>query len=301
MNIKKYILTMILATSSVLATADSKIEFTVMHGPGGVSDITTRELNKDLNYNVVNRPGAGGRIAIRHLMQQEAISLATMAQIYVTNPLNVKDLNYNPATDLELIATVGVMPSALVCNKQTGISTFKEFINTKKSLSFAIGGFGSSEHLSTETLLSKLSTKHKIVAYAQGGNTGLVDLLGGHIDCMFANYPTIKSHLADLNFIMISHDIGTNATLWESEFNQSFPLQSYLGIIVSKKLDTSVKSKIKSDIKAAFENTSLNNRLSAIGLFPKLGMDADSLKNALDNNENLKKFILDNKIKTSGS
>mgnify|MGYP003353657937 CR=1 FL=1 len=59
----KKLLAILLSTLTLFAHADT--EFTVMHGPGGVSDIVSRYLAKQLphNYVVVNRAGAAGRIA----------------------------------------------------------------------------------------------------------------------------------------------------------------------------------------------------------------------------------------------
>lgn len=300
---KKLFLTLSLMFFSTVSLAENKIEFTVMHGPGGVSDIVTREINKELNFNVVNRPGAGGRIAMRNIVSNPSISLATMSQIYVTNPLNFKDLEYDPYLDLELIGVAGVMPSILVCNKKVGIKNFREFLQNEKSLTFAVGGYGSSEHLNTEVLLSKITIKHTVVSYAQGGGKAVLDLLGGHVNCMFSNFPAVKPYLQheNLNFILLSHNVpGVAIPTWEKEFKQSFPLQSFLGVIISSKIDEKLKIKIQKDLSSVLNSNELKNRLEDIGLFPKTGTSDSLLKEAIDNNQKIKKFIIDNKINVSG-
>jgi tripartite-type tricarboxylate transporter receptor subunit TctC len=299
---KKVFASLILSLISLGVYASN--EFTVMHGPGGVSDIVTRFLTKefsDKTYNVQNRPGAAGRIAIRHLMSENTIMLATMVQVYATNPLNFKDLEYNPNTDLEVIATIGVMPSALICNKKTGLETIKDFRSNTKRLTFGVGGFGSSEHVATEVLLSQLVTKHTVVPFAQGGSTAIKDLLGGHIDCMFGNYPTIKSHIEnqEVTLLLTSHDLGLPVPTWSSEFGNAFPFQSYLSVIGSTKMPAELKNKIRKDFSNSFSNPGYNDRLKALGVFPKSSIKNQDITQSLQNIEYIKNFLIDNKIRIS--
>jgi tripartite-type tricarboxylate transporter receptor subunit TctC len=299
---KKLFLTMmLLVTMSINA---QPIEFTVMHGAGGVSDITTRFISKYLpaNYIVINRPGASGKIAMGHLMSNKTMMLATVVQVYVTNPLNFNDLNYDPETDLEVIATIGIMPSALLCNNKTRITSYQDLQNTIKSLSFGVGGFGSSEHVATEVLLSKLKTKHIVVPYAQGGNKAVLDLLGGHIDCMFANFPTVKQYInhENLKLLLTSHDIDSKVLTWETVYKEAFPFQSFLSIIIPSSMSTDVKRQIANNLKLAFQQPDYKTGITNLGLFLKSDTDPVKIKESIVYNDYIKKFIVENKIKISG-
>lgn len=287
-----------------MSSAMANTEFTVMHGPGGVSDITTRFLSGQMNetaYPVINRPGAAGKIAIRHMMSEKSIMLATMVQVFVTNPLNYKDLNYDPKKDLEVVAVVGVMPSALVCNKTAGIENFQQFKTTNKTLTFGVGGYGSSEHVSTEVLVSKLNAKHKVIPYAQGGNSAVKDLLGGHIDCMFGNYPTVRSHIDNEKLVLIitSHDVGQKVTTWDQEFKEPYPFQSYLSVITTKDMPKDSINKIKNDFQNAFDKKEFNAKLKELGVFPKPSIKSSDIDHALKSCEETKNFIISNNIKIS--
>ena len=284
-----------------LANAQS-VEFTVMHAPGGVSDITTRYIAKNLDkkYVVVNRPGGSGKIAMGHLMNEKTMLLATVVQVFVTNPINFNDLNYDPKIDLDILATIGIMPSALLCNVKTGITSYQDFINTKKSLSFAVGGYGSSEHIATELLLSKTKNNHIVVPYAQGGNKSVLDLIGGHVDCMFGNYPTIRAYTDhdSLKLLLTSHPVGLKTPFWESFYKETFPFQSYLSVIVPKTMDEYTKSKITADLKTTFQSSEYKQGLADLGLFVKSDTDKSKIKESLNYNDNIRKFILENRIKT---
>ena len=297
---KKFLLLITLFCSTVYANT---LEFTVMHAAGGVSDIVTRFLAKETSSNltVVNRPGAAGKIAMGHLMSEKTILLATMPQVFVTNPLNFKDLNYDPLVDLDVIATVGVMPSALLCNNKTGIESVKDLQSYTKPLTFAVGGYGSSEHVSTEVLLKKVKVNGIIVPYAQGGNKSVMDLLGGHVDCMFGNFPTIKAYTNNpsVKLILTSHNMGLNSATWEKEFREPFPLQNYLSVIAPKTMDQEIKKKITLDFTQAFQKTEFSNSLRELGVFPRSSTDAQEIQKSLKANDAIKKFILDNNIRVS--
>jgi len=299
----KLIALLMLTMSLTSIAASNNIEFTVMHGAGGVSDLTTRYIanHLDNNYIVVNRPGAGGQIALNHLLKDNTMMLATMVQVFVTNPLNFENLNYNYKQDLEVVSVIGVMPSALVCNKKTGFKSFNDFLQSNKPVSFGFGGYGSSEHVATAVLVSKTNLNSTLVPYAQGGNKAVVDLLGGHIDCMFANFPTIKPHLANENLILLmtSHDIGYNVVQWNKIYKSDFPFQSYLSIIVPTAMDNSIKQKITQDLKNSV-NDSYREGMKNLGIFPLLITDRSKIKDVVNYMETIKEFILKNNIKTTG-
>jgi tripartite-type tricarboxylate transporter receptor subunit TctC len=279
-------------------------EFTVMHAPGGVSDIVSRYIAKEIpdkSYVVVNRPGGSGRISLNHLMNEKTMMLATMVQVFVTNPLNFKDLGHDPYKDIEVLATIGVMPSALVCNTKVRIESVEEFRKTEKSLSFGVGSLGTSEHLATEIFLSKFKNNHIIVPYSQGGIAGVKDLLGGHIDCMFTNYPTIKSQLKNdnLKILLTSHPIEPSIPAWNNVYKENFPYQSYLSIIVPKSMDKNNKDKIKNNLNIVFKNSNYVDGLLNLGIFPKSSTDSKIINESLDHMREVQEFIINKKVKIS--
>lgn len=271
-------------------------EFTVHHAPGGPSDRGTRTVNKYLpnDYVVVNRPGAGGRIATRYLIKNNSLMLATVGQIFVTNTLSKQDAGYSPLTDLEIVGNLAIMPNVLVCRSELGYQKLSDIGN--KSLNFAVAGYGSSEHIATEALFTKISGKHLSIPYALGGSGGVNDLLGGNVDCMFANYPTIKPFINDkrLTIMFSSHELGLNVATWQQTFNEQFPFQSYLSIVISKHMPIDDRSKVIKDIRTAFSNKELRTEIKSLGLFPVLDEDVSSVNRAVSS---LNKFILSSNIK----
>lgn len=289
----KHIIALVIFANTLLANA---MEFTVHHAPGGPSDRGTRTVAKYLpnEYIVINRPGAGGKIATKHLIKNNTIMLATVGQIFVTNTLSSQDPGYSPTDDLEIIGNVAVMPNVLVCRSDLEYKTLND-IGTR-SLNFAVAGYGSSEHIATEALFSKLKGKHLSIPYALGGSGGINDLLGGNVDCMFANYPTVKPFINDrrLTVIFSSHELGLNVPTWRETFNEQFPFQSYLSIVISKQMSNDDRKKIIKDVESAFTNPELRLDIKTLGLFPVLNTDIKSVERSITS---LTKFIQTSNIK----
>lgn len=277
------------------------MEFTVHHAPGGPSDTVTRLISKAVGENefvVVNRPGAGGRIAVRHLLAEKTIMLATMSQIYVANPIMFTDLEHNPDKDLELVGLVASMPSVLVCNSSKNINSVQD-LNTSRSLNFGVAGYGSSEHLATEVLLRKTSKNHVVVPYSKGGSAAVQDMVAGNLDCMFANYPTVKGWVSDkrLTFIMSSHSLDLKLPTWNTVFKEDFPFQSYLGLVVPTTMDNETKQQLSKKLTVAFAKKEFIADLQKAGLFPSASTSKKAIETGLYNNTLLRTFIIRNNIK----
>lgn len=295
---KKFIagISMLLATGLSMAT-----EFTVGYAPGGPSDRTSRVIGKYLpqsNYQIVNRPGAGARIAVRHLLKTDSMMLATMGQTYVTNTMIGADTNFDPKEELEILGTAGAMPNVLACKRSLNVNSVKDLDG--KSFNFGIAGYGSSEHIATETLFTKLKgSKHIVIPYAQGGATSVTDMLGGNLDCMFANFPTIKPFVNDerLRIVMSSHDLGLAVLTWKDLYGEQFPFQSYLSIVVSKALDQDIKNRIRRDLDVAFDNKDFREELRNIGLFVVAKTDSKTTRQVEQSLEKLRAFIVSAGIK----
>lgn len=282
------------------------IELTVHHAPGGPSDSITRFIAKDLpptDYIVQNRPGAQGRIAMRQVLKGDSVITATMPQIYVTNPLNFKDLEYSPARDLEILATVATMPNLLGCKSSLGFKTLDSLLKYEgKPLSFAVNGYGSAEHIATEALMSKLKIKHIIIPYAAGGNKGTLDVLAGNVDCSFANLSSMKPFVGDskVDVLLSSHDMGIKGiTTWDKQFKEPFPYQSYICLVVSKTMDDATKKKIVSDLNKVFASPTFKESVFNIGLLPIGSTEQWMTNSVLKSNRYLENFIVNNKLNIS--
>jgi tripartite-type tricarboxylate transporter receptor subunit TctC len=290
----KILISILLAVYSTVSVSAQLIEYTVHHAPGGVSDRITRLISKELpssEYLVQNRPGGSGRIAVNHILKGDSVLIATVPQIFVTNPLSFTDLEYNPNIDLEILGTVGIIPNLLVCNSKSGIVNFSTLINTTKSLSFATSGYGSSDHIATELMFTQLKGKHIIVPYGSGGNKSIIDVLGGSVDCTFGNYATVKPIMKDERIVVLfsSHNMGDSVTTWEQYFKEPFPYQSYIALTVSRNMDPEKKKKIIQDVKHVWERKGFKESVFNLGVLPVLNTELTATNSVLRSVRELRK------------
>ncbi len=274
------------------------------HAVGALSTIT-RFIAKDLpdNYIVQNRPGAQGRIAMRQVLKGESVITATVPQIYVTNKLNFKDLEYSPERDLEIVATVATMPFLLGCKSGLNFKTVEDFLKYDgKSLTFAINGYGSAEHIASEALFTKTKVRHLVVPYAAGGNKGLLDVVGGNVDCIFGNLTAVKPFVGDnrIDILLSSHDMGiAGVPTWDKQFKEPYPYQSYICLVVAKSMDEATKKKIVEDLNKVFSNKSFKKSVFDIGLLPVGTTETWMVNSVLKSNRLLEQFITNNKLQIS--
>jgi tripartite-type tricarboxylate transporter receptor subunit TctC len=279
-KLKSFAASMALALSMITASAQ---EFTVHHAAGGVSDMATRAIALHTQWPVVNRPGGGGRIAVNHVLSNNAVMLATVNQIFVNNALS--KTAPDRSEELEILAVVAHMGNTLTCNRN--INSWAEL--TAKPVRLGYGGMGSNEHLATEILVRTFDIDVTMVPYALGGNKSLQDLLGQHIDCVFFNTPTVKQHLNKGELTVLI----TTAT-WSTRAHKPWPFDSALALVTAK--NNPHKAAIANEVAQLMQKSELREQLAQLGLTPVMRGDAKSISDLLRQNQRLKQYIESNKL-----
>jgi tripartite-type tricarboxylate transporter receptor subunit TctC len=176
------------------------IHLIVNFAPGGTGDITGRivanQLSIEIGQSIVveNRPGAGGTIGARDIVNAEpdgyTLTVGQTPEIAV-NPYFMKDVGYDAVKDLQPIALIGVVPLALVVPPDSPYSTVAQWVaalRANQALTFASAGIGTPGHLAGELLKLKLDSKLIHVPY-KGAGPALNDVAGSHVDFYFPGYP----------------------------------------------------------------------------------------------------------------
>lgn len=183
------------------------IRFVVPFAPGGSTDLLARflaqQLAAPLGQGVVvdNRAGAGGvvgaEIAARAPADGYTIVLGSAGPLTI-NP-NVRDKTpYDTLRDFEPITLATISPFTLVVHPASPAKTVKELIALARAkpgeLNFGSAGNGSVGHFSTEQFMALTGIKLVHVPY-KGAGPAVTDLLGGRLNLMFENLPTIQPHV----------------------------------------------------------------------------------------------------------
>jgi tripartite-type tricarboxylate transporter receptor subunit TctC len=220
---------------------------------------------------------------VNHVLNNNAVMLATVNQIFVNNALS-KTVP-NRSDELEILAVVAHMGNTLTCNSH--VKDWAEL--TAKPVRFGYAGQGSNEHLATEILVQTFDIRATMVPYAQGGSRTLQDLLGHHIDCVFFNTPTVKPHLNNKELTVL-----ISTATWSTRAHKPWPFDSALALVTAK--NNPHKAAIAQQAAVLMQNTALREQLTELAVKPIMRTDAEAIAALHRQNQRLKSYIINNNI-----
>jgi tripartite-type tricarboxylate transporter receptor subunit TctC len=260
------------------------VRFIVPFAPGGSTDLLARflaqQLAAPLGQTVVvdNRAGAGGvlgaEIAARAPADGYTIVLGSAGPLTI-NP-NVRDKTpYDTLRDFEPIVLATVSPFTLVVHPGSPAKNVKELIALAKSkpgeLNFGSAGNGSVGHFSTEQFMALTGTKLVHVPF-KGAGPAVTDLLGGRLNLMFENLPTIIPHVRSGKLRMLA--VGTKQ---RSALAPEFPTiaeegvpgydsATVFGVLAPAKTSAAVIARLNREMVAILKSADGKTALAARGL-----------------------------------
>lgn len=186
--------------------ASHQMRIVVPFTAGGSSDVQARMLADRLgrlwgqSVVVENKPGAGGHLGGKYVTDQPADGYTLMVgSIGLHAAYGVySKLAYDPAKELRVVTVLAEMPHVVVAAPQVPAKNLAELTalarKAPNTVNFGSAGVGSSVHMMGE--LYKLQAGAPIVHVPyRGSSAALNDLLGGQIQLMFENPPTVLAHI----------------------------------------------------------------------------------------------------------
>ena len=173
------------------------IRMVMPFAPGGSADNLGRSIqvafSEALGQQVVidNRPGASSVIGTDMTAKAlpDGYTIVMVTTTHSVNPSLIAKLPYDPIKDLAGISVVVTQPNILAVHPSVPVKSVKELVALAKAkpntMNFASGGNGSSPHLSGELLKLLTGVQISHIPY-KGSGPGVTDLLGGHVQMMFA-------------------------------------------------------------------------------------------------------------------
>ena len=186
--------------------------------PGGVADVAARplahEMTQLLGQQVIldYRPGATGAIGIKAAAGSPPDGYTLLWGS--TNTMCMGPAYYGktpPINDFSAITPVIVFHNILVVHPALPARNTQQLIKLAKSraekLNFASAGTGSVNHLTAGMFQHLTGVKVNHVPY-KGGGPALTDVMGGHVDALFATSPSAVTHLKSgkVKALMITSD-----------------------------------------------------------------------------------------------
>jgi len=197
--------TTLLALGGTAALAQSKtLKIIVPYTPGSGPDIISRLMGEQIGKAggptvvVENRPGGGMVIGTEAAARAEpdGNTVLLVANAFVVN-MAVKRGSFTLA-NFEPICNLATTPMPLVVQSTSPWKTVQELVADAKAnpgkITFASGGPATSLHVAIEVL--RLATKIDINYVPYGGTAPAINaLLGGHVQAVWADFPTVVSQL----------------------------------------------------------------------------------------------------------
>jgi tripartite-type tricarboxylate transporter receptor subunit TctC len=177
--------------------------------PGGATDVLSRiycARMSDLarqQFVVENRAGAGGTVGQNAIARATpdgyTVGLGSIASLAIA-PSLYPSLPYDAANDFTYIAGIWKVPNILIVNNDLPVRSLAELVALLKRdpgrYVYGSGGSGTSPHLTMELFKQKAGLDIVHVPY-RGGAPALGDLLGGRVQMMFDNIPTVIGAVRD--------------------------------------------------------------------------------------------------------
>lgn len=184
------------------------VKLVVPFAPGGSTDLAARLVAefaaRELGQPIVveNKAGAGGSLGMDSVAKSQpdgyTIGMATIST-HASNPaIYGSKVKYDALKDFAPITNVATVPSVFTVHPKHLATSMQQFIALAKvkpgHYSFASPGAGSAGHANIEhfAYLAKIQLVH--VPY-KGAGPALNDALGGQVDAISDNLPSIIDHI----------------------------------------------------------------------------------------------------------
>jgi len=196
---------MLLVAAAGMANAaypTKPVNLVVPFTAGGTSDIIARMLAEHLGkvwgetIVVQNKPGAGGTIATKQLIQAEPDGhtlLLTSSGTVAISPHLYRNPPYDSDNDFVNVTILAELPFVLTVAQDNPISSLGDYLAKAKAepgiLSLGNSGIGSHQYLAEQQFAAAAGIELNLIPY-KGAPQQLVDLLGGTLDSMMDNAVT---------------------------------------------------------------------------------------------------------------
>ena len=257
------------------------VRWLVGYPPGGATDILARLIGQRLSeklgqqFVIENKPGAGNNIATEAAINAEPDGY-TVLLINPANYINATlytNLKFNLVRDIAPIASFNRVPNVMTVNKDVAAKNVAEFIAYVKAnpgkVNMASSGNGTSVHLSGEMFMAMTGCKMQHVPY-RGAAPAITDLLGGQVQVIFDNMPSIIQHIRSGALRALAVTTTERSPLLPdtqtvAETVPGYEASALFGIGAPKKTPKEIITKLNTEINTILAEPEMKKRLADLG------------------------------------
>jgi len=259
------------------------LKIVVPYTPGSGPDIISRLLGEQIakaggpTVVVENRPGGGMTIGTEAAARAEpdGNTVLLVANAFVVNAAMKR--GKTTLADFEPICNLAATPMPLVVQSSSPWKTVHELVAYAKAnpgkFTFASGGPATSLHVAIEVL--KLATKIDTNYVPYGGTAPAINaLMGGHVQAVWADYPTVVSHLKSgtLRALVTTSPKRVAAMPDVPTMNETgitkYEAEIFYGLVAPAKTPPAALKQISDMFMAAQKTPEMQAKYAQSGMFP---------------------------------
>jgi tripartite-type tricarboxylate transporter receptor subunit TctC len=252
--------------------------------PGSATDGVTRHLAESIRVAtsatviVENKPGADGNLAALAVLKAEPDGYTAFVTTNSTQAANISLFNslpYDPKADFAPVAGVMTIPMMLTVKSDFPATSVAEFVELakqrRKPSSFGSGNTSSRGAAELFRFREGIELQH--VPY-RGMPQALTDLMGGQIDCVFADPASAQGIVQDGKLralaVTSSKRIETMPglpTIAESGL-PGYELTAWVGVFVRANTPPEIVTRLNSLVTGFVNSAEAKNYLATVGATP---------------------------------
>jgi tripartite-type tricarboxylate transporter receptor subunit TctC len=226
---------------------------------------------------VENRPGGGMTIGTEAAARAEpdGNTVLLVANAFVVN-MAMKRGNFT-LDNFEPICNMATTPMPLVVQSNAPWKSLQDLVADAKAnpgkITFASGGPATSLHVAIEVV--RLATKIDVNYVPYGGTGPAINaLMGGHVQAVWADYPTVVSHLKSgtLRALVSTSgkrlDVLPGVPIMEETGITKYVADIFYGLVAPAKTPPEAVKHLESMITAALATPDMKAKFEQQGLFP---------------------------------
>lgn len=262
--------------------------------PGGGTDFLGRMLAQKLAENlgqpvlVDNRSGAGGSIGSVTVARAAPDGYTLLLGYTASHGINpaLSKLPYDPVADFSQVSLIASAPNVLVVHPGIPAKSVAELVafakGRREPLRYASAGVGSAPHMSGEMFNSLSGTNFVHVPY-KGNGPALNDVLGGHVDLIFAALPAAIQHgkTGRLRMIAVTGlrrapQVPELPTVHESGL-KGFNTDQWYGVLLPAKASPALVARLHREVLAVVKSQDFTDRAQGQG-FDVIGSTPEAFR-----------------------
>ncbi|HWL27982.1 MAG TPA: tripartite tricarboxylate transporter substrate binding protein [Burkholderiaceae bacterium] len=272
------------ATFAAPVQADSSypnkpITIVVPYSPGSASDTTARiiseKLGPRLNVPVVveNKPGASGTIGAAQVGRAHPDGytfVLTSSSTHSATPALFRNLPFDPTEDFKHVIRMVTIPMMLVVRADAPYQSAADLIKASKTrpLNYA---YGSSTSQIAGATFNKVSGAEANGVPYKSQPPAVTDLLGGHVDYLFADLSVITQLIQDGRLRALAFTDQTRSTVFPDvptmqELGHPFDLVVWVGLAAPAKTPDAAVERLNAEITEILRDPAVAERFQSLGM-----------------------------------